>query len=306
MFFLGLVATVLVSFYIFLSKLLGGKDWKLRFRRFIVSVLKRPTPYHLDRGDILPKNEHGMIIGFNHPSLGEILRIIELLAKEYPENNYLFPVTLPWFEAFCPIVDKLGSAGIVITPIVTPIVLKKVEEIAGKEQADILTKMNRGFNSEYLKLCKEFLGQGDIIVVAPAATRQRTVYNTDAEIMKKTKIAPQTMSLLISTLSRDDSCKDVEIVPIAVKPGKDFKKGVNVGMNYCLGIADSFTFEEAVKLTGEKYGDFNGRRFDYDFLGRIASKMFKMGEYDLIAPFEDPKAYDFLAIILDLMSKVVY
>ncbi len=306
MLFLGCVATVLVSLYIFLSKLLSGKEWKLRFRRFIVSVLKRPTPYLLDEGDVLPKRGNGMVIGFNHPSLGEILRIIELLAKEYPEKNYLFPVTLPWFEAFCPIVDKLSEAGIVITPIVTPSVLKKVEEIAGKEQADILNKMNRGFNSEYLNLCKEFLSKGDVVVVAPAATRQRTVFNTDEEIMMKTKISPQTMSFLVSMLSRNNSFEDVIILPIAVKPEKGFKNGVNVGMIYRLGVTEAFTFDEAVKLTNEKYGDFNGRKFDYEFLGRITKKMFKMYEYDLIAPFENEGAYDYLAKILDYTNEAAY
>ncbi len=306
MLFLGCVATVLVNLYIFLSKLLGGKQWKLRFRKFIVSVLDGPTPYCIRKGDELPEAKGGMIIGFNHPSLGEILRLIEMLAKEYPEKNYLFPVTLPWYEAFCPIVDKLNSAGIVITPIVTPIVRQKVENLAGKEQADVLMKINRGFNSAYLHLCKEFLDHGDIIVVAPAATRQRMIFNSDEEIAKKKKIEPQTMSLLVSSLSRSEKNEDTIILPIAVKPGKDFKNGVNVNMDYCLGIAEPFTLKEATLLTKQKYGDFNGRAFDYEFLGRISKKMFQMNEFNLIAPLEGKEALDALAEILGYNKKAAY
>ena len=306
MLFLGIVATVLVSLYIFLSKLLGGKEWKLRFRKFIISVLDGPTPYHIKKGDKLPEVKSGMIIGFNHPSLGEILRLIEMLAKEFPEKNYLFPVTLPWYEAVCPIVDKLNSAGIVITPIVTPIVREKVEKLAGKEQADTLMKINRGFNSSYLNLCKKYLENGDIIIVAPAATRQRRIFNSDEELAKKKKIEPQTMSLLVSSLSRGLQNTDAIILPIAVKPGRDFKDGVNVGMDYCLGIADPFTLGEAIDLTKQKYGEFNGRTFDYEFLGRIAKKMFSMYEYDLIAPFKEKDALDALAEILDYTKKAAY
>ena len=42
-----------------------------------------------------------------------------------------------------------------------------------------------------------------------------------------------------------------------------------------------------------------GRKFDYEFLSRIALSMFNIGRYDMIAPFNSDKSLQALAEIIE-------
>ena len=296
----GLASAIIVRFLCFMARRKNGKDWIKTVREYLVNLFKKHAPYELDRDDKMPENTGGLIIGFNHPSLGEILRLIALISKEYPENNYLFPVNLPWYESLCPVIDKMKEAGFYLTPIVTPSTKQKIENTAGKEMLNIATSIGTGFNMVYMNLCKKFAKAKDIIIVAPSATRQATVFKTDAELCKRTRIEPQTMSLLVQTISREVKKSDeLKFLPIAVVPPTTGKRGLNLGYEYKFGICKPFGFLEAIELSKEKYAPCNGRKFDFDFLGRIAIKMFHIGKHDYIAPLEDQDAINGLAKLFE-------
>ena len=36
------------------------------------------------------------VVGFNHPSLGEIFRLISLGFEAYPDKPFYFPINIPW------------------------------------------------------------------------------------------------------------------------------------------------------------------------------------------------------------------
>ncbi len=300
MFIPGLVSAIIVRFLCWKAKRKDGENWTKTVRGYIVKLFEKHAPYELSRGDVLPENTGGLIIGFNHPSLGEILRLIGLISKEYPENNYLFPVNLPWYESLCPVVDKMKEAGFYLTPIVTPSTKRKIENTAGKEMLEKVMSIGTGFNMVYMNLCKKFAKAKDIIVVAPSATRQATIYKTDAELSKKVRIEPQTMSLLVQTLSREVKKSDeLKFLPIAVVPPNGYKRGLNLDEEYKFGICEPFGFLEAIELSKEKYQPANGRKFDFDFLGRIAIKMFHIGKHDYIAPLRCQDAIDGLAKLFE-------
>lgn len=293
-------ATLVVLFLFRKSWGKTHEEWVLVVRKRIVRFFNWGVPYRIFEYDKLPKNEHGIVIGFNHPSLGEILRLIGLMCKEYPNNRFLFPVTLPWYEAFCPVVDRMEDAGIYITPIITPSTREIIEHDCDKDAQRIATSIASSFNSVYMNLCRQFSETKDIILVAPPATRQAHIFKTDAEIMKMKRIEPQTISLLTATLSRHSENTEIEFLPIAAIPPKDYKKGINLFEEYTFGVCDKFSLSEAIELSKGKYGDFGGREIDYVFLAKISEKAFRIGRYDIIAPFVVDKSMDYLAKILGL------
>lgn len=302
MFLPGKISAIFVRYLIWKAKRKSGKNWTTTVRSYIIKLFKKLAPYTFDRNDQMPLNSGGIVIGFNHPSLGEILRLIAIVSKQYPYNNYLFPVNLPWFEALCPVIDLMKEAGFILTPIVTPSTRAKIAKEAGEEMADFAMSANRGFNNTYINLCREFAENGDIILVAPSATRQRTVFKSDEELTMKQKIEPQTMSLIASALSRVKNIDRLQFLPVAVVPERKVKRGLNLRDLYCFGISKAFSALEAKQLSREKAGSSGGRMFDYAFLGRIAAKMFHMGNYALIAPLEDAEALDALGKILESTS----
>ncbi|MBR1801853.1 hypothetical protein IJ768_01330 [Candidatus Saccharibacteria bacterium] len=306
MFLPGLVSAIIVRYLVWKAKRKSGNNWTATVRGYLIKLFKRGAPYRVEPNDKVPINTGGIVIGFNHPSLGEILRLIALVSKHYPYNSYLFPVNLPWYEALCPVVDKMEEAGFKLTPIVTPSTRKKILKVAGTEMAKIADDINVGFNHAYLGLAKEFINNGDIVIVAPSATRQEKVFRTDAELAKKEKIEPGTMSLLATNLSRGVDKEGVRIIPIAVNPPAGAGRGLNLRSFYRFGIAEPFTLGEAVELTKERYGDFRGRLFDYEFLARIAVKLFTMHCHGIIAPFKEDYSMNGLAEILEESKKVVY
>lgn len=275
-------------------------EWVQIVRKRIIKLFNWGVPYEIYHDDELPKNLDGLVIGFNHPSLGEILRLIALVCKYYPNNKFLFPVTLPWYEAFCPVINRMEDAGIYLTPIVTPSTREKIEKDCDKEAVRIMTSITSSFNTVYMNLCRKFAREKEIILVAPPATRQAYIFKTDAEIMKKKRIEPQTMSLISSTITRELKDRNITYLPIAAIPPKEYKRGINMFSKYIFGICSTYTSRDVNELSKEKYGEFNGREFDYDFLARISKMAFQMGRYDIIAPFIVDKSMDYLAKILEI------
>lgn len=293
----GIAAMIAVKYVIFRAKMRNKKDWHIASKSIIVSFLRYWTPYTIDREDRIPITGSGLILGFNHPSLGEILRLIAFVAKNYPYKNYLFPVTLAWYEVLIPVVKPLEEIGYTITPIITPSARKALLKGCSEEERKTIELIGTKFNKVYLNLCVKFSLTHNIILVAPSATRQRTIFRTDEELNKLEKIEPSTMSLLALTLSREKYV-NVRFIPIAVKPPRGFSKGLNLKKSYCFGFSEPFTIEEAIKLSKQRYGNFKGHLFDYEFLARITRKMFIL-DNNLIAPLEDKAALDGLENILE-------
>ena len=295
MFLPGIVCTIIVRLLCFIAKLKDRKEWINTIRTYFTKVLDKYAPYEIDSRDKLPINRSGLVLGFNHPSLGEILRLLDLVMKEYPNHRYLFPVNLPWYEALCPVIEKLEVAGIYITPVITPSTRQKIERTAGAKAVEKIAPITISFNGVYLNLCRDFAKTGDIILVAPSATRQQTVFNTDFELCQRKKIEPQTMSLLVQTLAKKVENCVVEFVPLAVRPPSGYKKGLNLSETYLIGVGEMFGFDEAYELTNDKYGAFRGRKFDFEFLARISRRLFSMGKHDMIAPLKSDDAINGLA-----------
>ena len=69
-------------------------------RRKLVKMLSKITPGSYDG---MPKDsKNGMVIGFNHPSLGEIARILVMKIDIMGDKPMYFPVNLPWYEVLAP------------------------------------------------------------------------------------------------------------------------------------------------------------------------------------------------------------
>ena len=230
-----------------------------------------------------PKNKHGIVIGFSHPSLGEILRLIDFSVQFYPESPMVFPVNLPWYEALCPIVGQLEKAGVYLTPIITPSTLRKIFRVNPDADDKVINSIRGEFEAEYIKLCREFSDHG-VILVAPSATRQRTVFQSEAAAKGNAKINPPTMSMIASMIARRKDA-DCRFVPVSIKPPKNFTRGLNLFRRYELRVNTSIDMEQARALSKERYGtDFRGHHFDLIFLEHLARGLRKMKANDLIYP----------------------
>ena len=87
-------------------------------RKKLVKTLSKIAPGEYSG---FPKDtKNGLVVGFNHPSLGEIGRIMMMKVDVMGESTMLFPVNLPWYEALAPFYDKIKMLGIIITPTITP------------------------------------------------------------------------------------------------------------------------------------------------------------------------------------------
>lgn len=303
MFFPGLASSLIVRYLVWKAKKNSKENWTSTVKGYLIKLFKKRAPYRINESDHIPPNTGGIVIGFNHPSLGEILRLIALVSKYYAYDNYLFPVNLPWYEALCPVVDKMEEAGFKLTPIITPSTRKKIAKLTDEETMKVVDSIAGSLNGVYIDLCKKFVKNGDVIVVAPSATRQKFVYKTDAMLEKTEKIEPGTMSLLATTLARGAEYANASFVPVTVIPPEDYGRGLNLGGMYRFGVSEPFSLKEAAALSKERYGDCRGRAFDYEFLGRIAVKMFDMEGFKKIAPFEDESAMQSLANLVENSKK---
>ena len=238
-------------------------------RKKLVKMLSRLAPGSYSG---MPKDsKHGLVIGFNHPSLGEILRILAMKIDIMGDKPMYFPVNLPWYEALAPNFDKLRRLGVIITPTITPSTWKKMALKEGTQKYEAGSRLKHEFREIYTELSREAMKDGGVIFVAPSATRQATVYKNEKVYNKQEDIIP-TMSVLALKLYSDPEIK-CDFLPMAVMPPKNYKRGLNFGKKYRLIPGELMT---AANIRRKYFDTPHPERlegFDWDFHQKIAEKL---------------------------------
>lgn len=238
-------------------------------QRKLVKTLSKLAPGSYDG---VPRDlEHGLVVGFNHPSLGEIGRIMTMKIDLMGDRLTCFPVNLPWYEALAPNYDRIARLGFIITPTITPATWKKMNLKEGSVLYEEGNRLKREFRDLYTSLSHDILKNGGVVFVAPSATRQATVFKNEDEFEKKEDIIP-TMSMLALKLYADPKMK-CDFLPLAVLPPKDYKRGLNIRKKYKLIPGEMMTGEYIRRKYLKDPGVKRLEGFDWEFHKRIADKL---------------------------------
>lgn len=238
-------------------------------RKKLVKVLSKLTPG--DYAGMPSDTKNGLVVGFNHPSLGEIARILMMKIDIMGEAKMYFPVNLPWYEALAPNYDRIYRLGIVITPTITPSTWKKLNLKEGTELYEIGNKLKHDFRNIYTKISHDGLKNGGVVFVAPSATRQATVFKNQETYEMEEDIIP-TMSMLALKLYSDPEM-NCDFLPMAVLPPDGYKRGLNFHKKYTLIPGKIMTAKEIRKKYFKEEKPKRLEGFDYEFHKRIAEKL---------------------------------
>lgn len=238
-------------------------------RKKLVKVLSKITPGSYDG---MPKDaKNGLVIGYNHPSLGEIARILMMKIDVMGDKPMYFPVNLPWYEALAPNSDRIERLGIILTPTITPSTWDKMKLKEGTKRWEIGNRLKREFRDIYTTLSHDAVKNGGVLFVAPSATRQATVFKNKAVYDKKEDIIP-TMAVLAVKLYSDPNVK-CDFLPMAVLPPEGFKRGLNFRKKYRLIPGEIMTADYIRKKYFKTKHPKHLEGFDYDFHQRIADQL---------------------------------
>lgn len=237
----------------------------------LVRVLSRITPGEYD--GFVGDNKNGLVVGFNHPSLGEIARILTMKIDKMGSRTMLFPVNLPWYEALCTYYDKIKLLGIIITPTITPSTWNKLGLKEGTNLYNNATRIKHEFREAYTRESHDIVKNGGVIFVAPSATRQAKVFKTPAVYRKEEDIIP-TMAVLALRLLKDPEM-NCDFLPMGVLPPKRHGRGLNLYKKYRLIPGELMTADEIRAKYFNKDGSAPERLegFDWDFHKRIADTL---------------------------------
>lgn len=245
------------------------KEHNKAARRKLVKRLSKITPGSY-RG--MPKDqENGLVVGFNHPSLGEIARILAMKIDIMGDKPMYFPVNLPWYEALAPNYERIKRLGIIITPTITPSTWGKMNLKEGTWKYEQGNRLKREFRDIYTKLSHDAVKKGGVIFVAPSATRQATVFKNE-EVYKGEEDVIPTMSMLAVRLYSDPDMK-CDFLPMAVLPPEGYGRGLNFWKKYKLIPGEVMTADYIRKKYFKKKDMKRLDGFDYEFHQRIADKL---------------------------------
>ena len=238
-----------------------NKDREL-IRKRTVRVLSFFAPSTLLRGYY--RNGGCVVIGFNHPSLGEIFRLLYRGIRAFPDREFLFPVNIPWYETITPVIPLLKNAGITVTPMITP---KTESKLIKKFEGDDVKLQNIehfkvAFERRYMTEVKECAERKGIIVVAPSATRQADVFENEAARRGEGHIHP-TMTLLAHRICGSED-SEVTFLPVTIFEPQPNDRMFNLFKDYGIYPCDPFSGKEAFELSSG-----HNRDLDYQFLKRI-------------------------------------
>ena len=266
----GKACNIAINYFFGTTKFKRDKKEHVRAaRKKLVKVLSKITPGEYK--DIPKDSKNGLVIGFNHPSLGEIARILTMKGDIMGNKPMYFPVNLPWYEALATNYDRISQLGIIITPTITPSTWKKMKLRKGTFLYEQGKRLKKEFRNIYTKLSHDAVLKGGVIFVAPSATRQATVFKNKAVYEKQEEIIP-TMSMLALKLYSDPQMQ-CSFLPMAVLPPINYKRGLNFNKNYKLIPGEVMTADYIRKtyLKTNSLKRLDG--FDYDFHQRIADKL---------------------------------
>ncbi len=264
--------------HVILNMFYAGKNYRnitpenlAKVRKNITKVLHAVAPAKYDQKKFTASSKNGLVIGFNHPSLGEILRLVALKVEVFGEKDMLFPVNLPWYEALANDYDRLKTIGIIITPTITPSTWTKMNLKEGTKLFECASNIKRDFRHIYTNRSHETVKNGGVIFVAPSATRQSTVFKTPAVYNKEEDIIP-TMSILALKLYTDPDMK-CGFLPVSILPPNNYKRGLSLKKTYELIPSKEWTATEIRKKYFKTKNPKRLENFDYDFHLAIAKNL---------------------------------
>ena len=230
-------------------------------RKRLVTFLRKIGPFKM-RESLPPYYARPLVIGFNHSSTGDILRILAIILDRFPAKTIFFPVNLVFYESLSVIAKRLEKISIYVYPIITPSLFKKMQsERNQKILASVKLKLERNHLCQAELCCR---GYG-ILVVAPSATRKATVFDNRAQSIGEAndQLLP-TMTFLLKRLQKNQK---IVYLAVSLRPQR-INRGLNLFRPYHISVAKEFTTEKALELDarGKKY-------FDYAFLKAIAEKL---------------------------------
>ncbi len=238
-------------------------------RQRLVKILSWLTPGTYEG---MPRDQkQGLVVGYNHPSLGEIARIMLMKIDIMGDKPMYFPVNLPWYETLAPNYDRIKRLGIIITPTITPSTWKKLGLEADSPAGKSAERLKRDFRHIYTDLSHQAIREGGVLFVAPSATRQRTVFKSRAAYEKKEEVG-HAMSMLAIKLY-DDPKVDCDFLPMGVLPPEGFKKGFNFFKEYKLIPGEVMTAKEIRKRYFKSEHPKKLDNFDWDFHERLAKTL---------------------------------
>jgi len=240
-----------------------SKRYWQRIRLRAASLISFFFPYTINDSN-LETNSNGLIIGFNHLALHEILSLIAFALKKFNTRRNNFPTNLPWYESICTKSSKLRSIGIYMMPLITPSTSNLIRRLQQDEEVlRCMEKVKEKLLQHYINKAVEFSKSGDNTFAAPSATRQATIFpSLDAyqNYEKRTNLYP-VMGMLKLHIKRYAKEAKVDFVPITVMPqSRQHSRGLDLFKRYALIIGRTISIEEATNI----------RNFDHEFLKRIA------------------------------------
>ncbi len=278
---IGLICRFILWFCEIRAKRKGG-NYSTNLKKEVGKLLNWGAPSVI-RGTF-PEVRRGQVFGFNHPTLGEIIRLVAVCVTQYPNKDYLFPVNIAWYEELAPLATRLEMFGVSITPIITPSSRERILKMTGGKHVNLLDKLTRDFNYEYLHLCADFAKGGGIILVAPSATRQATVFKSREQFQGSERIEPQTMTFLASSLKRAKVLDECFFTPIAIVPPENYKRGLNLFRTYKIVPCSCIPPAQVQHFCEKKSEITNQREFEYYFLLRIADTLMDIYKSELAFP----------------------
>jgi hypothetical protein len=226
----------------------------LRRRKFTYRILHFFFPdKYLGK---MPNITGGAVIGFNHPTLHEILSLIAWALYHFPEKDNYFPVNLPWYEVLASRAHKLRMLGICITPLITAATQNKIHK-ACKNDADtmaIVGKIRQKFLNHYAAMASEFSSKQNNTFAAPSATRQATIFPSFASFVQDPDgdKLPVAMSYLALAIARKDKDSSVVFLPLTIIPPRRHTRGLNLFRRYLIKIGSPTPMQVAHEHIKEK------------------------------------------------------
>ncbi len=262
----------------------GGGDTRKHDRRVANKLAKflswgAPADFHGG----LPDYASSIVVGFNHPSLGEIVRFMRVCLSEFHNRANLFPVNLPWYEALMPVVDKLERLGVYITPIITPSTYEKMRKYVKAEDMPIIEELRKGFTMHYFNLCADFAKERAVIWVAPSATRRATVFTSEEAYKDLEPTTPPVMTSIASAVVRK-KVTDCVFVATGVVPAANCGRGLNLFKDYTISFGEVYDYSMVSKLIHQKNKDHGGRTFEHVFLRSICNTLSALDADYLLHP----------------------
>ncbi|MBQ3464425.1 hypothetical protein IJH27_01170 [Candidatus Saccharibacteria bacterium] len=246
------------------------EPFSLTMRERATNYLLKRMPFELNDPEMLfyfgeaPINlpdlddETSAVMTYNHPTIGDLFRMLGLVFAHCPNKRVLVPVDAVWYESVVDLLPTIRALGVELLPLMSARLRAMSDENPEEfKYGTAVPELDMRLSMYFHRRCLDFLAHGEIVLVPLTMSPKKHIFDNVAQFRGHEACSHFLRSIEMKNLSLPGASKTM-LLPFAVLPPVNAAKyKMNVKKVFLINLASPLGREKLVKMAFDEDIDFD-------------------------------------------------